>query len=184
MKKDIMEVVEQLHLVPLSKGYRLNDFQCTVDTYTDFLRNYALKFQEMNISKTHLVINKQNADIIAYIVLLSDMIKLSDDERNDSKMDLIPFTSFPVLKIGQMAVSEEYQEKYKGVGSLLIRITKGFANDMNYSGIACKFITVDADIENNPGVDLFYKKQGFKYNDFPEYRKRTKKLSMRLTLYE
>nr|AGS52130.1 hypothetical protein [uncultured bacterium contig00034] len=36
---------------------------------------------------------------------------------------------------------------------------------MNDNGIACRFLTIDADIENNPNVVEFYIKNGFVYNE-------------------
>ena len=46
----------------------------------------------------------------------------------------------------------------------MIRIAIGIANDINKTGAACRFMTVDADTHNNPTVVDFYKKNGFKLN--------------------
>lgn len=71
-KKDIFEYIDIVKLVPLSIGYRIEDFLCVKDIkyYDDFLKNEAIKLSNMNISKTHLLINKQNADIISYMSIL------------------------------------------------------------------------------------------------------------------
>lgn len=181
MAQNILEIKDKLHLVPLSNGYRIYDFKCEIEEYTNFLHFSALDLQEMNISKTHLLINKQNADIIAYISLIADMIKLNKTEKTESDMDMVPFESFPALKIGKLAVDQEYHKQYSGIGTLMIRLVKGFANDLNHSGVACKFITINADKKNNPTIVDFYLKNGFKYNE--SYNKKLDQVSMRLDLY-
>lgn len=47
--------------------------------------------------------------------------------------------------------------------------------------VTCKFITLDADIENNPNVIKFYEKNGFKPNQ--KYNNKTKTVSMRLHIF-
>ena len=43
----------------------------------------------------------------------------------------------------------------------MIKLARGFAAAMNDDGIACRFLTIDADVENNPDVTAFYTKNGF-----------------------
>lgn len=63
----------------------------------------------------------------------------------------------------------------------MVELSIGFAVEMNKSGIACRFIIVDADIENNPTVVEFYKKIGFHINE--KIKKNGKTLSMRLDIF-
>jgi hypothetical protein len=135
------------------------------------------------VSKTHLLINKKNEDVIAYMVLVSSSIKLSDDEKTQHNMDSIPFGAFPSLKIGKLAVDKKYQEAYKGIGSLMIEIARGISHDINELGVACKFITIDADVEHNPSLLDFYIKNGFKLNEKYNKKSRTQTVSMRLDIY-
>ncbi len=63
----------------------------------------------------------------------------------------------------------------------MIELARGIAHGIVENGVACRFITVDVDIYNNPTVDKFYVKCGFKYNS--SYKRRDTSVSMRLDLY-
>ena len=58
-KKDIINDFQNFQLVKLSKGYRVEDFNCNLEEYNSFLKQEALNIQEKNISKVHLIINKK-----------------------------------------------------------------------------------------------------------------------------
>lgn len=59
----------------------------------------------------YLLINKLNADIIGYMTLSNDSIKLSDAEKEIHGLDSIPFRSVPAIliseKAGNIVVIEE-----------------------------------------------------------------------------
>ena len=46
----------------------------------------------------------------------------------------------------------------------MLEMARAFAFGMNELGIACRFITVDADIDYEPNTLEFYKKNGFVEN--------------------
>ncbi len=92
------------------------------------------------------------------------------------------FPNFPAIKIGKLAVSSIYQQEYKGIGSLMIELARGIAQEVNDS-VACKFITVDEDIENDEHVTDFYYKNNFVLNEeFNKGKRRT--ISMRLNIFD
>jgi hypothetical protein len=57
-----------------------------------------------------------------------------------------------------------------------------FAQECNERYFACRFLTVDADIEHNESVLAFYQKNGFLVNDEMNNKKR-KNISMRKDIY-
>lgn len=182
MSINAFENAHKFQLVSLSKGYRINDFECEVLKYKEFLLNEAFHLQVSGVSKTHLLINKENADIVAYMTLITDSIKLTREEKKVHGLESVIFGTFPALKIGQLAVNKKYKDLgYKGIGSLMIELAIGFAFQINENGVACKFITLDADIDNNPSVIKFYEKNGFKPNQ--KYNNKTKTVSMRLHIF-
>lgn len=126
-----------------------------------------------------MLINKTNADIVAYMSLSADSIRLSDSEKEQYNMETVGFKAIPAIKIGHLAVAKVYSEKYRGIGTLMIELVRGVAFSMRKSGVACRFITVDADIINNPTVIDFYLKSGFTLNE--EYNRR-KNPSLRLDI--
>ncbi|MHB8171790.1 MAG: N-acetyltransferase [Thermincolia bacterium] len=127
-----------------------------------------------------MLINKTNGDIIAFMSLFADSIKLSSDEKETHDIQFIPFEAIPAIKIGQLAVDYKYNQRFKGIGSLMVELARGITEDIRNNGVSCRFITVDADTENNPSVVAFYLKNGFKLNE--KYKKKAK-VSMRLDLF-
>ncbi len=184
MKKDIRDFLDNIKLVELTKGYRIDDFECENTDYQTFLHHHALEYQDVEVSKTHLLINKTNADIIAYMVLVSDSIKLSYSEKQKHDIGFVPFESIPAVKIGQLAVDSKYRQEYKGTGSLMIELARGIAEDIREKGVACRFFTVDADIKNNPTIVDFYSKNGFTFNEKYIKKKKTDTVSMRLDIFK
>lgn len=182
MKKDVFEYIDEVKLVPLSEGYRIEDFSCVgeIEYYNEFLKKEALRLSKLNISKTHLLISKKNADVMSYMSILCSQIKLTKEERESKE---IPFGTCPVLKVGQLAVDCKYAEIYKNLGKLMIEFARGLANDLNNEiGIACKYVAVDANEKDNPGVTKFYERLGFNYNQKENERKNRAIVSMRLAL--
>ena len=181
VRKDISEILDYIQLVSLSKGFKLDEFHSEIEEYSKFLYEDALEIQDRGITKVHLIIDKRNANIIGYLTLSADFIKLSDAERQEYQISNIPFSPIPAIKIGMLAIDKRYSKEYKGIGRLLIQIARGFAQEIIEKGVACRFITVDADTIHNETVHLFYVKNGFKYNE--AYSKK-KKVSMRLDIFD
>jgi hypothetical protein len=180
------DIKRHVKLVEFDENYRINDFDSGIEDYNEFLVNTAKICIENNISNVYLLINKANADIIGYMTLSNDSIKLSDDEKEIHGIDEIPFRSFPALKIGQLAIDKRYKKITKGYGSFLIELSIAFAANLSEYGTICRFITVDADTtsdtEEKSVVD-FYIKNGFKLNEEYNKDKRKKNKSMRLDIF-
>jgi hypothetical protein len=60
----------------------------------------------------------------------------------------------------------------------MVYLASHIAEDINANRSACSFLTVDADIEHDPGVTAFYTKTGFIPN-LEMNNKRSKTISMR-----
>lgn len=179
-------IKKHVKLVEFDENYRITDFDSGIQEYNEFLVDTAKNCFENNISNVYLLINKGNADIIGYMTLANDSIKLSDDEKEIHGINEIPFRSFPALKIGQLSVDEKYRKLTKGYGSFLIELAIAFASNLREYGTMCRFITVDADTSNDEeekSVVDFYIKNGFKLNEEYNKDKRKKNKSMRLDIF-
>lgn len=170
------------HLVPYSKNYKIEEFDCGIPEYNNFLLNEAKQLGDLGVTQTQLLINNYTGDIMGYFSLCNASIQLKDDEKIQHSMKDVPFNSIPCIKIGKLAVSKNYKEKVKGIGSYLIQLVLGIASELNESS-GCRFIAVDADIENNEKVDEFYTKNGFLINERLK-KSKSKTISMRLDLFE
>ena len=91
----------------------------------DFLQNEAFLEQELGTNTTHLLVNEENTEIIAYISLCADAIPLEIQEREEEKMS---YSTSPALKIARLAVATKYQGN--GIGKKLIRFAVYIAHEM------------------------------------------------------
>ncbi len=178
MEKEIFaELGETAHLVDFSTNYKIKDFDCGRQDYNFFIKKFAEKLHDECTSRTQLLIHNTTADVIGYISLCTGSIKLTDSEKEEHEINA-PFESIPTLKIGMLAVDKNYLGK--GYGSLLIYLTRGIAEELLESGIACKFIDVDADIDQEQSNLGFYKKNGFIRNERLNKSQNSDTISMRL----
>jgi GNAT superfamily N-acetyltransferase len=117
--------------------------------------------------------------------LSADSIKLTFEEKELHDISAVPYASIPALKVGKLAVNKELHEapKRKGYGSFMLEMARAFAFEMNEIGVACRFITVDADIEYNPDTPVFYEKNGFVENLSNRSRNARHTISMRKDIF-
>ena len=159
-------------------------FDSQIKEYNDFL-GIADKFYDINVSKTFLLIHNSTNELVAYMTLSADSIKLTTEEKDIHDISKVPYASIPALKIGKLAVNKKLSNraKMKGYGSFMLEIARAFAYNMNDMGVACRFITVDADIEYDHNTPLFYKKNGFVENLNNKSRNAKYTISMRKDIF-
>lgn len=159
-------------------------FDSDIQEYNDFLK-IAKVYYDINISKTFLLLHKKTDELIAYMTLSADSIKLTPEEKDIHDISKVPFASIPSLKIGKLAVNKHLSVKVKakGYGSFMLEMARAFAASINEAGVACRFITVDADIEYNPDTPLFYEKNGFMENLSNKKRNAKHTISMRKDIF-
>lgn len=180
---DCFEKISKIsHLVPYSKNYKIEEFDCGIPEYNNFLLDEADQLGNLGVTQTQLLINNYTGDIMGYFSLCNASIQLKDDEKMQHSMKDVPFNSIPCVKIGKLAVSVNYKEEIKGIGSYLIQLVLGIASELNES-TGCRFIAVDADIENDKNVYQFYEKNDFLINEKLK-RTKSKTISMRLDIFE
>jgi ribosomal protein S18 acetylase RimI-like enzyme len=166
----------------LSPDISLADFSCPIEEYTEYLLQDALRSQNDHIALTWLLRERSSGAIAAYMSLIADAIKLSVSEKELHNLTY-PFKTIPAMKIAKLAVSTSAQKTYKGIGTFMIDSSMTYAELCNRQFFACRFLTVDADIEHNAGVISFYQKNGFILNAEMNNKKQ-KTISMRKDIYE
>lgn len=161
---DIVDIQNNVRLISIKDIDDVSHylFDSEIQEYNDFL-SVANKFYNLNISRTFLLIHKKTNELLAYMTLSADSIKLTSDEKEVHDIAKVPYASIPALKIGKLAVNKKLSAEVsrKGYGSFLLEMARAFAFEMNNLGVACRFLTVDADIEYNPNTPEFYYKNGF-----------------------
>jgi GNAT superfamily N-acetyltransferase len=168
---------EYLYLEQLKGEVGLAGFRCAIEEYTDYLLHDAVRAGIDSVAVTWLLRDKADDLIVAYMSMINDTIRLSVSEKEIHKLDY-PFKTIPAMKIAKLAVSEVSRGRYKGAGSFMIETARGLARGCNADYSACRFLTVDADIEHNESVIAFYTRNGFLPNAELN-NKRSKTISMR-----
>jgi len=149
----------------LNSPVGLETFTCSVLEYNEWLIKEAFQSQDDLMAATYLLHERSTGEIASYMALLADAIKLKDDEKEHHSLIHYPFKTVLAMKIGKLAVSNRFKSQYRGIGSYMIQLAIEIADRSNQTNFSCRFITVDADIEHNPGVKAFYKKNGFIENE-------------------
>jgi hypothetical protein len=148
------------YLEQLSPNTPVGGFSCPIEEYTEYLLKDALRSQNDHIALTWLLRERSTGTIAAYMSLIADAIKLSVSEKEIHSLNY-PFKTIPAMKVAKLAVSQSAQKTYKGLGSYMIINALSLARICNRQLFACRFLTVDADIEHNESVIEFYTKNGF-----------------------
>ena len=143
-------------------------FDCGIASeYKTFLLTKAKTLDDLAISKTFIMIHNITNELIGYFTLSADTIKLTTSEKEQSKLENVAFMSLPAIKVGKLAINKNLSEQAqrKGYGSFAIEMAISKAYEVLKTGVACRFVTVDADIEYYPDTPEFYKKNGFVKNE-------------------
>ena len=176
-KKSILTDKRRFSLEQLRGKISPDSFHCQIEEYNEYLFNEALKSQNDQMAFTWLLCERSSGAIAAYMSLIADAIKLTATEKELHNLSYT-FKTVPAMKIAKLAVSASFQEKYRGLGTLMVEMATEIAVACNEQYFACRFITVDADIEHNESVINFYLKNGFVPNEEIK-NKRRKTISMR-----
>jgi ribosomal protein S18 acetylase RimI-like enzyme len=168
-------------LEQLTQDAPIDVFSCSIAEYDEYLQKDAMRSWNDHIALTWLLRERSTGRIASYMSLIADAIKLSVSEKELHDLNY-PFKTIPAIKIAKLAVSHEFRGKYQGIGSFMISSARTIARKCNNYYCACRFLTVDADIEHNEGVRTFYEKNGFITNTELSNKNR-KTISMRKDLY-
>jgi hypothetical protein len=172
----------EFKIEPLVPAKSCKVFDCSIAEYNDYLINDALRSKDDHIALTWLLTERSTGGIAAYMSLIMDAIKLSFTEKELHNLNY-PFRTIPAMKIAKLAVDRNFSGKYKGIGTFMIDNAERLARICNVSYCACRFLTVDADLEHDEGVLSFYEKNGFIKN-IELYNKNRKTISMRKDIYK
>jgi ribosomal protein S18 acetylase RimI-like enzyme len=153
--------MNDLNIIALDNSHLdlIRNFKSSDVDLSNFLVDDALNNQNIKISKTYLAFKNEN--LVGYITLLNDSIHLEGDLKQIFREKGVHYKSLPALKIGRLAVVEDFQRQ--GIGSELISFSIVISSKLNeYS--ACRFIVLDAkrNMDNGKNPLHFYKKIGFR----------------------
>lgn len=151
----------KLRQFKLSATTDIKPFRCSDNDLNEFLFDDAKHFQKELMAVTYLLEHMEQNKTAAYFSLLADKIifdtsdKTAWNKLNRSIPNAKRRKSYPAVKIGRLAVHEDYCGQ--GLGTFIIdNIKYAFSNVMR---LGCRFITVDALTSAVP----FYVRNGFEF---------------------
>ena len=151
----------KLAQIQLSSDTEIKPFRCSEEDLNSFLFEDAKYFQKELMAVTYLIEDHDLNLTVAYFSLLADKITFNPEEKSAwNRLNRnIPNSkrrkSYPALKIGRLAVNQEYAGT--GLGTFILDSIKYAFTTVKRLG--CRFITVDALNTATP----FYQKNGFKF---------------------
>lgn len=151
--------IADLKLIRLNPDIKQKSFVSLDSDLNDFLANDALNYSNQLLAVTYIL--ETELDTVAFFSLLNDKISIKEQGRSWRERFNKKFphrkriNNYPAVKIGRLAVSQNYANC--GMGSQILEFIKALFTVNNRTG--CRFITVDAYRAALP----FYEKNGFKY---------------------
>lgn len=137
----------------------IKSFDCGDNDLNDFLISDAKHYLREMMALTYLLEDEKASKTVAYYSLLNDKIVYNPEDKqfwnklNRKISNKKRRKDYPAVKIGRLAVSQDYSGQQ--IGKAIILQIKHMFSIMRRS--ACRFITVDAYI----GAVPFYQKCGF-----------------------
>ena len=133
----------------------LDEFSTENKELKAFLVEDALKNQQLSISTTYLWFYKPTGELVAYISLLNDSLRIRETELEKLFVEKgILYKSLPALKIGRLCVDNRFTGR--GIGTFLTKFAMIKASKIGEE-VGCRFLVLDSKKES---ID-FYRKMGF-----------------------
>jgi GNAT superfamily N-acetyltransferase len=136
-------------------------FRCADEDLNNFLVQDAKNYLNEMMAVTYVYVDKTKQQIAAYFTLLNDKVAYDPNDKsiwnrlNRKIHNNKRRRSYPSVKIGRLAVGEDYAGM--GLGSKIIESVKLWYAEGNRAG--CRFLTVDAYADATD----FYRKNDFDY---------------------
>lgn len=170
LDEDDLESLANFNCIEIGESEELRDQSAQMN---EFVKKYALEEQSKNLSVTYLVYHM--GDLVSYVTLCADSIKLSNDEKKEELLS--HREAYPAIKITRIAVDAKYRGR--GFGELMIEFVR---EHCRYFGdeIGIRFITVDS----FPARESFYNHMGFIRNEALKPHRNAGLISMRSNIFD
>lgn len=152
---------KDITIEPISDKHKsvISSFTTYEPDLKDFLVEDAISNQNNRISKTFLMFYKTN--LVGYVTLLCDSLRVEGEIKGYCKSKNIPYKTLPAIKIGRLAVDDNFLKK--GFGTRLLHLAYTYAKDISDNSCGCRFLILDAKRNKDKSKDSlhFYKKMNF-----------------------
>mgnify|MGYP003318568685 CR=1 FL=1 len=150
-----------LKVIKLTKDTPILPFHCCDEDLNNYLHEDALNYANDLMAVTYLFVDTEANKTMAYYSILNDKVAYNPSNRtiwnriNRLVTNKKRRKSYPSVKVGRLAVSEEYMKQ--GIGSDILTYIK--VKSVTNQECGCRFLTVDA----YANVTDFYRKNGFEF---------------------
>ncbi|WP_421855901.1 GNAT family N-acetyltransferase [Oricola sp.] len=128
-----------------------------------FIRKVAQDYESQRLARTYVALLDEVPK--AYISIVSGEIATDNPQDNNLvNNEDYPYKHYPALKIARLAVDSRMRGT--GIGTILVDLALGVANERVCPWVGCRFVVVDAKKESVK----FYEKYGFTLLDTPDNR--------------
>ena len=129
----------ELEVSRLKQGDDVSVFSSTDTERNDFLRVFALTYQDENVGVSFLA--RADSDLVGYFTISAGWIRVKKVEPRDQVHDLEDMEYYPALLIGQLAVDKRFEKQ--GIGSRLLQTIYGIAVQLQ-ERIGVRFLLLSA----------------------------------------
>lgn len=162
---DILSVVQEFSVKSLfDDGVDVDSFQSEYQSYTYFLQEFAANYENDKITKTYLVVRNRDCKIIAYFTIMPGSVTVYRDTRPDEVSPKID--ELGTLHIHHLAADRDAVENYKHIVRFILLLIKNLIINKISKYINIAYISLDADINENPDLIGIYESAGFKMLGF------------------
>lgn len=171
----ISEYDSQIVTILLDENHDTSFFDCGNSDLNEFLKTNAIRYASESLAKTFLFM--LDKDIVGYISLCADSIRLTTAERKALNKTGFPVSDFPAFKIARLAIDKRFQKR--GYGKALLFWAVGHIQKIAIH--AARYVTVDSESESLS----FYEKFDFIRNHHERHNKpKRSTISLRFDLHE
>jgi len=157
---NLIKEIDWLEIQKLGDSHDTSKFCCGESkNHKDldaFIKEDAFNQQKQNINVTYVAVAKGSSEVIGFVTILNDRLRVSNAEKGDMKITA-KYSDFPATKIGRLAVDKKH--KNKKVATNMLRFVMGLALE-SADKIGCRFLIVDS----YPESADFYLRKGYVKN--------------------
>lgn len=157
---DILSVAHEFTVKTLDDGIDLTNFQSEYQNYTYFLQKFATVYENDKIAKTYLIVRNRDSKIIAYFTIMPGSVTVYGDIRPDTVSPKVD--ELGTLHIHHLAADRDAVESYKHIVKFILLLIKHLIINQLSKYINIAYISLDADINENPDLVGIYENAGFK----------------------
>lgn len=138
----------------------VQSFSSEYPTYTYFLQKIAPLYEEAKITRTYLIVRKSDSKIIAYFTIMPGSVTVGNKTRPAEVPEKVD--ELGTLHIHHLAADKYAVEQYRHIVKYIVLLLRNLIINHVSTYLNISYISLDADINENPDIEDIYENAGFK----------------------